>query len=146
MRYAELCSYSQSDLFVVDAAPGSTPRNLTTACDYDVNDGIGGDQATPRGQNPTPIVWSQDQSSVIVVAAEHGSANLKRVTVASGKIDAITDAQQAVMAYSATPDASKIVATISTQTNIGDLAIVERCPETAAPQRRSVARAFRTRE
>src|SRR5262249_7611978 len=112
-------------LWVVDAAPGSTPKNLTAAYDFDVNSGIGGDQSAPRGQNPTPIVWSNDASSLIVVAAEKGSANLKRVTIATGKIEPITDARHAVMAYSATADASTFAATISTQTNIGDIALVD---------------------
>ena len=127
-------SYSQPDLFVTDAAPGSTPKNLTAAYDFDVNGGIGGDQAAPRGQNTTPIVWSKDGASLTIVAAEHGSANLERVTVASGKIDPITDGKHAVAAYSAVPDGSKIAATISTQTDIGDLFIVDRGPDRAAPQ------------
>ena len=44
-------SYSQPDLWVVDAAPGSTPRNLTASYDFDVSGGIGGDQAAPRGDS-----------------------------------------------------------------------------------------------
>ncbi|HEX7139843.1 MAG TPA: S9 family peptidase, partial [Vicinamibacterales bacterium] len=66
-----------------------------------------------------------DGASLIVVAAEKGSANLKRVTIASGKVDAITDAAQDVSAFSATADASVIAAITSTQTNIGDLAILD---------------------
>jgi dipeptidyl aminopeptidase/acylaminoacyl peptidase len=114
-------SYSQPDLFVTDATPGSAPKNLTASYDFDVNGGIGGDQAAPRGQNATPIVWSKDGSSVTIVVAEHGSANLKRVHIATGKIDPVTDGRQAVAAYSATPDASKVAMTISTQTSIGDI-------------------------
>jgi dipeptidyl aminopeptidase/acylaminoacyl peptidase len=117
-------SYSQPDLWVVDAAPGSVPKNLTAAYDFDVSSGIGGDQAAPRGQNPAPIVWSNDGASLILVAAEKGSANLKRVTIATGSVDPVTDGQHAVMAYSATADASTIAANISTQTSIGDIAIV----------------------
>lgn len=121
-------SYSQPDLFVVDAAAGRTPRNLTAAYDFDIPGGIGGDQAAPRGQSGNPIVWSRDGASLIAVSAEHGSATLKRVTIATGKIDAVTDGQQAVVAYAATPDASKIAAVISTQTNIGDLFMIEAKP------------------
>src|SRR3989441_450275 len=76
-------SYSQPDLWVTDVAPGSTPKNLTARYDFDVSSGIGGDQSAPRGRNATPIVWSKDSStssgqaaaSLIVVVAEHGSAN-----------------------------------------------------------------------
>src|SRR2546427_235634 len=125
-------SYSQPDLWVTDVAPGSTPKNLTASYDFDVSSGIGGDQSAPRGRNATPIVWSKDSStssgqaaaSLIVVVAEHGSANMKRVTIATGKIDPVTDGKYAVAAYSATPDGSAIAATISTQTNIGDVFVV----------------------
>jgi dipeptidyl aminopeptidase/acylaminoacyl peptidase len=118
-------SYSQSDLFVTDAAPGSTPKNLTTAYDYDINGGIGGDQSAPRGQNPKPIVWSKDGGSLIVVSAEKGSANLKRVSIATGAVEPLTDGQQDVVAFSATRDAARIAATLSTQTNIGDIARID---------------------
>ncbi len=121
-------SYSQPDLFVVDAAPGSTPRNLTASYDFDIPGGIGGDQAPPRGQSGNPIVWSKDGASLIAVSAEHGSANLKRITIATGKIEAVSDGRQAVATYTATPDASTIAAVISTQTNIGDLFVVEAKP------------------
>jgi dipeptidyl aminopeptidase/acylaminoacyl peptidase len=119
-------SYSQSDLWVTDATPGSTPRNLTATYDYDISGGIGGDQAAPRGQNRKPILWSADQSSLLVVAAERGSANLKRITIASGTIEPITDGLQDVVAYSATADTSTIAMTLSTQTAINDIAVLRR--------------------
>jgi dipeptidyl aminopeptidase/acylaminoacyl peptidase len=125
LRGKPIRSYSQPDLWVVDAAPGSTPKNLTADYDFDVAGGIGGDQSAPRGQNGKPIVWSGDQQSLIVVSAEKGSANLKRVSVATGKVASLTDGAQDVVAFSATRDASTIAATLSTQTNIGDLAIVD---------------------
>ena len=121
-------SYNQPDLFVVDAAPGSTPRNLTEAYDFDVAGGVGGDQAPPRGASGNSIVWSKDGASLIVVSAEHGSANLKRLTIANGKVDTLTDGKRAVGAFTATPDGSAIAATISTQTNIGDLFMIDAKP------------------
>jgi dipeptidyl aminopeptidase/acylaminoacyl peptidase len=121
-------SYSQSDLFVVDAVAGSAPRNLTEAYDFDIASGIGGDQAPPRGQSGTSIVWSKDGASLIVVSAEHGSANLKRFTIATGKVDALTSGQHAVGAFTATPDASTLAVTISTQTNVGDLFMIDTKP------------------
>ncbi|HEY7290776.1 MAG TPA: S9 family peptidase [Vicinamibacterales bacterium] len=125
LRGKPIRSYSQPDLWVMDAAAGSTPKNLTAAYDYDIGGGIGGDQAAPRGQNRKPVVWSKDGASLIVVSAEKGSANLKRVTIATGKVDAITQGPQDIGAFSTTPDASKIAALVSTQTNIGDLAMVD---------------------
>jgi dipeptidyl aminopeptidase/acylaminoacyl peptidase len=123
LRGKPIRSYSQADLWITDATPGSTPKNLTAAYDFDISGGIGGDQAAPRAQNRKPIVWSND--SLIVVSAEKGSANLKRVSIATGKIEPLTDAAQDVMAYSATRDGSRLAATISTQTNIGDIALID---------------------
>jgi dipeptidyl aminopeptidase/acylaminoacyl peptidase len=141
LRGVPIRSYSQPDLWVTDAAPGGTPKNLTADYDYDIAGGIGGDQAAPRGQNRKPIIWLKDPStgsgqapstgseqaawSLIVVSAEKGSSNLKRVSMATGKVEALTSGENDVVAFSATPDASKIAATLSTQTNIGDIAIVD---------------------
>jgi dipeptidyl aminopeptidase/acylaminoacyl peptidase len=78
-------------------------------------------------------VWSKDPAtgsepagwSLIVVSAEKGSSNLTRVSIATGKVDPITDGLHDFVGYSATPDATKIAATLSTQTNIGDIAIID---------------------
>src|SRR5207248_6267869 len=118
-------SYSQPDLWVVDAAAGSAPRNLTAGYDFDINGGIGGDQAAPRGENMKPVVWSADSESLLVVSAEHGSANFRRVAIGTGKVDAVIEEPQDVMGYSATPDGSKIAATISTATTIGDVFLID---------------------
>jgi dipeptidyl aminopeptidase/acylaminoacyl peptidase len=117
-------SYSQPDLWVVDATPGSAPKNLTATYDFDVSAGIGGDQSAPRGEQPKPIVWTKDGLSLIVTTAEQGSSNLKRVLIANGRIEPVTTGQHDVVAYSATQGGATIAATISTQTNIGDIAIV----------------------
>ena len=134
LRGSPIRSYSQSDLYVTDASPNSTPKNLTAAYDYDVEGGIGGDQAAPRGSNRKPILWSKDERSLIVVSAERGSANLKRVSIANGGVEPLTDGPRDVVAYSATPDASTIAATISTQTSIGDVFLFGG-PEMPAVQR-----------
>jgi dipeptidyl aminopeptidase/acylaminoacyl peptidase len=125
LRGEPVRSYSQPDLWVTNAAPDSAPKNLTASYDFDIGSGIGGDQSAPRGQNSTPIVWSSDGSSLTVVVAEHGSANLKRVNIATGTIDPITDGKQAFQSYTAARDGSKLVATISTQTGIGDLFMID---------------------
>jgi dipeptidyl aminopeptidase/acylaminoacyl peptidase len=126
-------SYSQPDLFITDATPGSTPKNLTSAYDFDINGGIGGDQSAPRGQNRKPIVWSRDGSSLIVVSAEKGSANLKRVSIASGRVEPLTEGAQDVLAFSATPDSGTIAATLSTQARIGDIAVISAGGGVATP-------------
>jgi dipeptidyl aminopeptidase/acylaminoacyl peptidase len=118
-------SYSQSDLFITSLQPGSTPKNLTTNYDFDIAGGIGGDQAPPRGSGPSKPFWSKDGRFVYVVAAEEGRANLKRIDAETGKIDALTEGDQDVFSYNATPDASKVAALISTTTNIGDLFVAD---------------------
>jgi dipeptidyl aminopeptidase/acylaminoacyl peptidase len=123
LRGTPIRSYSQPDLWITDAAPNNTPRNLTASYDFDIAGGIGGDQTAPRGGNRKPIRWTKDQSSLIVVSAEKGSANLKRVSIATGAVEPLTDGAQDVVAFSATSDATKIAATLSTQTNIGDISL-----------------------
>jgi dipeptidyl aminopeptidase/acylaminoacyl peptidase len=133
LRGKPIRSYSQPDLFVVNTPytsgsdPGltPTPKNLTAGYDYDIAGGIGGDQAPPRGGGRRPIVWSADSASVIVVAAEKGSSNLKRVNVATSAIEPVTEGLHDVGAYSATPGATRIAAVLSTQTNIGDIAMID---------------------
>jgi dipeptidyl aminopeptidase/acylaminoacyl peptidase len=114
LRGKPIRSYSQADLWVTDAVPNSSPKNLTTSYDFDISGGIGGDQAAPRGQNRKPILWTKDQQALVVVSAERGSSNLKRVTIASQKVEPFTDGTQDVVAVTATPDLSKSAASLST--------------------------------
>ncbi len=69
-------------------------------------------------------MWSADSASVIVVSAEKGSSNLKRVNVATSAIEPVTEGLHDVGAYSAANN-GRIAATISTQTNIGDIAVID---------------------
>jgi dipeptidyl aminopeptidase/acylaminoacyl peptidase len=161
LRGKPIRSYSQPDLFVVDTRyPGgsdqgltlnSNPRaksragsdldltlpssvkNLTASYDYDIGGGIGGDQAAPRGGGRRPIVWAKDGASLIVVSAEKGNSNLKRVTIATGAVEPISDGAHDVGAYSATPDATKVAAVLSTQTDIGDIAMIDVARARTAP-------------
>jgi dipeptidyl aminopeptidase/acylaminoacyl peptidase len=114
-------SYTQPDLFIADNTAGATARNLTAKYDFDIGGGIGGDQRAPRGGSPGSVLWSKDGKSVLVNVAEQGRANLKRIDIASGKVDPLTTGDHEVQAYSATPDNSKLVLLVSTTTSIGDL-------------------------
>lgn len=138
LRGNPIRSYSQPDLWVTDVTPGSVPRNLTENYDFDIGGGIGGDQAAPRGQNRKPIVWSPDGRRIAVVAAEHGSSNLKIVDVATGRINPLTDAKQDIVAYTATPQGHKFAATLSTQTNIGDIFLLDYSPESTERHRAQI--------
>jgi dipeptidyl aminopeptidase/acylaminoacyl peptidase len=113
-------SFTQPDLWVIDL-PGGTPRNLTAAFDFDMNGGLGGDQRSPRGESPAGPIWSRDGRSVLIKVGEQGDTNLKRVDVASGRIDPVTTGHQEVMAYTASSGASTVAFIRSTQTVIGDL-------------------------
>ena len=105
--------------------PGSTPRNLTAAYDFDIGGGVGGDQAPPRGGGPSHPFWSSDGRFVYVDAAEEGRSNLKRIDAETGKVEIVTEGDHDIFAYSATPDAAKAALLISTPTNIGDLYILD---------------------
>ncbi|HUA84811.1 MAG TPA: S9 family peptidase [Bryobacteraceae bacterium] len=118
-------SYSQPDLFVTSAQPGSTPKNLTANYDFDIGGGVGGDQGPPRGGGRSSPYWSADGKSIIVTSAEQGRVNLKRVDAASGKVSALTDGNFDVFSYHPSADGSKIAVLISTPVSIGDLFIVE---------------------
>jgi dipeptidyl aminopeptidase/acylaminoacyl peptidase len=128
--------YDEADLFVVDATAGSSPRNLTTGYDFDVESGIGSDQHSPRAGSGGGIIWNRDGKSVVVVTTENGTANLKRFSVADGKIDSVTAGDQEVVSYSASADGSKIVTLVSTATNIGDLFVVD--ANTSRPSSRQI--------
>jgi dipeptidyl aminopeptidase/acylaminoacyl peptidase len=114
-------SYSQPDLFVTATELGSAPKNLTANYDFDIGDGVGGDQAPPRGGSESKPFWSADGRTVFVNAAEEGRVNIQRIDAETGKVQAVTKGDQALLSYSATPDGSKMALLISTPTNIGDV-------------------------
>jgi dipeptidyl aminopeptidase/acylaminoacyl peptidase len=114
-------SFNQADLFVADVTPGSRPRNLAADLDADLLEGLAADQHPPRGDNPQPVVWSRDGRSIIAAVAERGRVNLERFDVETGKITHVTQGDQEVVSYTATPDGSRLTVVISTPTVIGDL-------------------------
>jgi dipeptidyl aminopeptidase/acylaminoacyl peptidase len=128
-------SYNQPDLFVVAAAPGSVPRNLTVDYDFDVGGGLTGDQHPPRGDGSALPVWSADGRSVLVRTAERGRANLRRVDVSSGKVEALTAGDQEIVSYSATPDGARLALVASTPLAIGDLYVIEAAAGAQQPMR-----------
>jgi dipeptidyl aminopeptidase/acylaminoacyl peptidase len=114
-------SYDKTDLLVLDVRAGATARVLTAKLDGDVGGGLSGDQHAPRGFRPQPVVWSRDGRSLILVAAERGRANLQRFDAASGQAQPVTEGDQEISSYTATPDASRIAMVVSTPTVISDL-------------------------
>ncbi len=126
--------YDEPDLFIVDAAPGSQPRNLTASYDFDVEGGLSGDQHPPRAAAGGGILWNRDGKSVVVVTTENGRADLKQFSTSDGKVDSVTTGAHDVIAYSASANGSKIVALISTSVNIGDLYVVDNNSVRAPPR------------
>jgi dipeptidyl aminopeptidase/acylaminoacyl peptidase len=63
-----------------------------------------------------------------VVSAEHGSSNLIHVKLATGRISHLTEGAHDIAAYSATPQGNRLAATLSTQTNIGDIFFLDYTP------------------
>src|SRR5438270_4098366 len=127
-------SYTEPHLWVVDLAASAQPKNLTANYDFDVCSGIGGDQGTPRAGGQDHVIWTPDGNSLIAATAREGRANLIEVEIASGKITEITQGNQAVERFRATQDGARLVALISTPTNIGDLFVVDRAAA-GAPRR-----------
>src|SRR6185295_15502383 len=72
---------------------------------------------------------------------ENGRATLKRFSATNGKVDSVTAGNQDVGSYTANSDASKIVALISTATNIGDLFVIDApLPASRVPLPRQITR------
>lgn len=115
-------SHTETDLFVVSTTPFAQPRNLTANFNGEILGGVGGDQAPPRGGRGPRPEWSADGKTISVTAGEEGMVNLKRVDVASGRVDPWTTGKHALMTYAI--EGGKTVALRSTPTMIGDLYLV----------------------
>ncbi len=114
-------SYSQPDLWVMDATANAQPRNLTADYDFDVGSTVFGDNAAPRGGRGRFLYWSPDGRSLYDVVEKQGRSPLVRVDTQSGAVTEITRGDQAVLDYSVSPDARTMVALVSTPVMIGDL-------------------------
>lgn len=114
-------SYSQPDLWVMDAAPKAQPKNLTADYDFDMGSSVGGDNVAPRGGNGRTLYWSPDGRWLFDCVEKRGRTPLVRVDSQSGSVTEITQGDQAVLDFSITPDARAIVALVSTPVAIGDL-------------------------
>ena len=120
-------SHQQADLFVMDTDPTQprpatpTAHNLTANYDYEMGGGVGGDNTAPRGGGRGGLVWTSDAKSLIDVVGKRGSALLVSVDAKTGAVKELTAEKQAVVGFAVKPDATKMLALISTPVNIGDL-------------------------
>ena len=114
-------SHQQPDMFVLDLDAKGAPRNLTANYDYEVGSGVGGDNTAPRGAGRSEPVWTADGKSIIDVVGKQGSALLVSIDASTGAVKELTAEKQAVVGFAVKPDATKMLALISTPVNIGDL-------------------------
>jgi len=114
-------SYTEPDLWVLDIAPNSQPKNLTRDFNFDVGSGVGGDNTAPRSGGGNPPIWSADGSRIFAVFAKEGKANLGSFDSTTGRETDITSGNQAVVTVRSVPGATKFALLISTPTRIGDL-------------------------
>src|SRR5215469_1830222 len=117
-------SYSQPDLWLMDVAPDAKPTNLTADYDFDMGSSVFGDNAAPRGGHGRRLYWSPDGRSLFDIAEKQGCTPIVRVDTQTGTVTDITRGNQAVLDYSVNPNASAIVALVSTPLMIGDLFVV----------------------
>ncbi len=117
-------SYSEPDLWVLDLQPGAAPKNLTVNYDYDVNSGVGGDNAAPRAAGHMSPKWSKDGSYLLDVVAEQGRAILVSIDASSGKVRELSRGDQAVEQFATSDDGKVVVMNVSTPTMIDELFVL----------------------
>ena len=114
-------SYSQPDLWVMDVAPDAKPQNLTADYDFDMGSSVFGDNAAPRGGRGRTLYWSPDGRSLFDVVEKQGRTPIVRLDTQTRTVTEVTRGDQAVLDFSVSPDASTIVALLSSPVMIGDL-------------------------
>jgi len=116
-------SYTQADAFVFRAGKVEA---LTADYDADIGNDIIGDQHPPRGgSGSSPLVWTSDGSGVIVSTTEHGRSNLVQIDLASHRVEPLTTGDHEVVAYSATPDGSRLAVTLGDGAHLAELYVLE---------------------
>ncbi|MGI8890193.1 MAG: S9 family peptidase [Chthoniobacterales bacterium] len=118
-------SYTQSDLWTLDLAENAKPVNLTISFDFDAGDSVFGDNAAPRGFGGNTPVWSDDGKSILEIYSKEGRTQLAAFDATNGGATDLTHGNQAVMRFSASADATKVVCLVSTPTRINDLFFLE---------------------
>lgn len=143
-------SYTQPDLWVVDATANAKPRNLTAGFDFDLGNGPFGDNAAPRGGGRNVPIWTPDGRNLIQIYGKEGKANLASFDVATGNPTDLTSGNHAVLRFRASgtgilpvstgdhrqdADATmKIVYSVSTATKINDLFVLDRANAGSTPK------------
>jgi dipeptidyl aminopeptidase/acylaminoacyl peptidase len=114
-------SYSQTDLWVLPVTPESKAQNLTAGFDFDMGSSVGGDNAAPDAGSSRGLYWSADGRSLLDTVEKQGRSPIVRVDARTGTVTEVTHGDQAVLDFSVSQEAGKIVAIISSPVMIGDL-------------------------
>jgi dipeptidyl aminopeptidase/acylaminoacyl peptidase len=125
-RTQPVASYSQSDLWIVDLTPDAKPKNLTAAFDFDLGQGVFGDNAAPRAGGRSVPLWAPDGRKIIEVYGKQGRTILGAFDADNGAQSDLTTGNQAVSQFRASADGTKIIYTVSTATHINDLFVADR--------------------
>jgi dipeptidyl aminopeptidase/acylaminoacyl peptidase len=125
-RTQPVTSYSQTDLWIVDLTPDAKPRNLTEAFDFDLGQGVFGDNAAPRAGGRNAPAWTPDGRKIIEVYGKQGRTILGSFDVTNGAASDLTTGNQAVLHFRTSTDGAKTIYTVSTATRINDLFIADR--------------------
>jgi dipeptidyl aminopeptidase/acylaminoacyl peptidase len=118
---APVRSYNQPDLFLTPSGGSGDARNLTAGYDFDLGGSLTGDQRAPRGEHPSPLVWSRDGGAILTRTAEKGRATLVRVDAGTGAVTPLLPGDHEVMSYTATRGGTAFAVVLSTPVRIGDL-------------------------
>lgn len=118
-------SYTEEDLWTLDLAPNSQPKNLTEKFDYDIGSLLIGDCETPRAGGRNAPIWTPEGRSIIQLYSREGKANIASFDAESGAPTDLTSGNHAVIRVRATRDGSKLVYTMSTPTHLADLFVAD---------------------
>ena len=116
-------SYDKVDLFVSD---GRSARNLTADWEADLTNFVAYDTHPPRGGGDAEaLIWTPDGAAFFAVGTVHGAVHLFRVDASSGARETIVGGDREIVAFSATPDASRFALTIDDAAHPGELYVLD---------------------
>ena len=116
-------SYTQPDLWVLTIG-SSTPKNLTGNYDFDIGNGVFGDNLAPRAAGEPKPVWSRDGSHIYEVVGKQGKTILTSIDTTSGNVVELTRGEQAVEQFGASADQSVVVLNVSSPVMIDELFVL----------------------
>jgi dipeptidyl aminopeptidase/acylaminoacyl peptidase len=112
-------SHTETDLYVVATAVGSSPKNLTNKKAGDVLSGAGGDNSSPRANRGARPSWTPDGRTIVITTLREGMGNLVRIDASTGAMSDWTKGKHSIQTYASAGGAT--VALLSTPTIVSDL-------------------------